>query len=107
MLHILPAQHFSGRKFFNGDKSLWVSFMLEAPSLNIFISGDSGFGKHFAEIGQKFTKIDLALLEFGQYDQQWRDIHIIPDDMPQVIADLHPARTFMMHNSKFALGNHP
>ncbi|MDR2145487.1 MAG: MBL fold metallo-hydrolase [Tannerella sp.] len=106
-LHILPAQHFSGRKFIGRDKTLWVSFMIVAPSLNIFISGDTGYSKHFFEIGQRFPTIDFAIFEFGQYGYDWRDIHLMPNDLVQAIKELNPKRSFAAHNSKYALAKHP
>jgi L-ascorbate metabolism protein UlaG (beta-lactamase superfamily) len=105
-LHVLPARHYSGRASFGSDNTLWVSFMIEAPASNIFISGDTGYDIHFFEIGQKFPKIDLAILENGQYGYDWRDIHIMPDDFAQIIKDLNSARTFTTHYAKYALARH-
>jgi L-ascorbate metabolism protein UlaG (beta-lactamase superfamily) len=80
--------------------------MIEASS-TIYISGDTGYYDHFSEIGHQFSDIDLAIIEFGQYGHAWRDIHIIPDDLPKTINDLNPRRTFTTHNGKYALGKHP
>jgi L-ascorbate metabolism protein UlaG (beta-lactamase superfamily) len=106
-LYVLPAQHYSGRRGFNANNTLWVSFMIQAPSKTIFISGDTGHGAHFAEIGQQFPEIDLAILEFGAYGHHWRDIHIIPEHLPLSINYLNPRRSFASHNSMFSLGRHP
>jgi L-ascorbate metabolism protein UlaG (beta-lactamase superfamily) len=107
ILHILPARHYSGRASFGSDNTLWVSFMIEAPSSNIFVSGDTGYDIHFAEIKKQFQTIDLAIIEFGQYGYEWRDIHLIPDDFVLAITDLNPKRSFTVHNGKYALGRHP
>ncbi|MCL2253880.1 MAG: MBL fold metallo-hydrolase [Lachnospiraceae bacterium] len=104
-LHILPARHYSGRISFGSDKTLWVSFMIAAPSLNIYLSGDTSYGSHFKQIGEKFD-IDLAIIEFGQYNEAWRDSHIMPDDIGNVISDLNPKRAFMTHHAKYALAKH-
>ena len=106
VLHILTAQHYSGRASFGSDNTLWVSFMIEAPSANIFISGDTGYGGHFSEIGKQFHNIDLAILEFGQYGYDWRDIHIMPDEFARIINDLNPKRSFAIHNAKYTLARH-
>ncbi|MDR2861166.1 MAG: MBL fold metallo-hydrolase [Syntrophobacterales bacterium] len=106
ILHILPSQHYSGRASFGSDNTLWVSFMIEAQSSNIYLSGDTGYGNHFQEIGQQFQEIDIAVLEFGQYGYKWRDIHLMPDDLPKAINDLTPKRVFTNHHAKYALARH-
>jgi L-ascorbate metabolism protein UlaG (beta-lactamase superfamily) len=75
--------------------------------LKIFIGGDGGYDKHFAEIGRVFGPIDLAILENGQYDNNWKYIHLLPDDLIQAYKDLNATRLFTVHSAKFALGNHP
>jgi len=104
-IHALPARH-GAQRFLKQNSTLWVSFMLEAPSHTIFFSGDTGYGTHFAEISRKFPDIDLAIMENGQYDESWRNSHMLPDDLVQAIKDLGPARVVTMHNSKYAEANH-
>ena len=70
MIHCLPARHFSGRRL-TANQSLWASFLLEAPSQKIYIGGDGGYDTHYAEIGNRFPGIDLAILENGQYNEEW------------------------------------
>src|SRR5690606_4424149 len=82
-----PARHFSGRGFARNN-SLWTAFVLQAPDYKIFIGGDSGYGKHFAETGKKHGGFDLAILENGQYDRKWKYIHMMPDEVLQAAKDL-------------------
>jgi L-ascorbate metabolism protein UlaG (beta-lactamase superfamily) len=100
-----PARHFSGRGP-KPNQTLWASFVLETPSTRIFIGGDSGYDKHFAEIGEKFGGFDLVILENGQYNTSWKYIHMMPDEVLQAAKDLKAKRLFPVHNSKFALANH-
>lgn len=104
-INCLPARHFSGRGL-KQNQSLWASYMLQTPKGNIFIGGDSGYGKHFRQIGDKFKDIDLAIIENGQYDKQWASIHCMPEYHSKVIADLHPKHVVTVHHSKYALANH-
>jgi len=104
-IHALPARHGTNRALIS-NKTLWVSFMLEAPTMNIYISGDTGYGVHFPEIGRNFPDIDLAILENGQYDEQWRYSHLLPDQLVRAIKDLNPARVFTVHHAKYDLANH-
>jgi L-ascorbate metabolism protein UlaG (beta-lactamase superfamily) len=106
MIHCLPARHFSGRRGLSSDKTLWASFMLQTPSRSIYLSGDSGYDAHFAEIGKRFPDIDLAIMENGQYNENWRFIHMMPEDLVKAIKDLNAEKVFTVHNSMYALGKH-
>lgn len=105
IVHCLPARHFSGRGL-SPDKTLWASFMLQTPSRNIYISGDGGYDTHFADIGRQFGRIDLAVLENGQYNEDWKYIHLMPGDLVNAAKDLSAKRLMTVHNSKYALGKH-
>ncbi|MGB3078047.1 MAG: MBL fold metallo-hydrolase [Saprospiraceae bacterium] len=101
----IPGRHFSGR-WFKRNQAIWTSFVLQTPTQKIFIGGDSGYDKHFAETGNTFGGFDLAILENGQYNPYWKNIHLMPDEILQASLDLKAKRIFPVHNSKFALGNH-
>ena len=104
-VHTIPARHFSGR-WFKRNQALWTSFVLRTPGHRIFIGGDSGYDKHFAETGNTYGGFDLAILENGQYNPYWMHIHLMPYEILQAAKDLKAKRIFPVHSSKFALGNH-
>lgn len=104
-VHTVPARHFSGR-WFKRNQALWTSFVLQTPSLRIFIGGDSGYDQHFAKIGNTFDGFDLAILENGQYNKNWKHIHLMPHEILQAAKELKAKRIFPVHSSKFVLGNH-
>ncbi|HBO39033.1 MAG TPA: MBL fold metallo-hydrolase [Pasteurellaceae bacterium] len=101
----LPARHFSGRTF-TRNKTLWASFMLETPTKTIYIGGDSGYDAFYQDIAKRFPNIDLAIMENGQYNKDWAKIHILPEELPQIIKELNPKGVVTVHNSKFALARH-
>ena len=39
---------------------------------------DGDYEKHFKEIGEKYGPFDLTLMECGQYDIRWPNIHMFP-----------------------------
>ena len=102
---LTPARHFAGRTL-KRNTSLWTSFVLQTPTFKIFIGGDSGYDKHFAEIGKNYGPFDLAVLENGQYDKSWRYIHMLPDEFLVAAKELNAKKIFPAHSSKFGLGNH-
>lgn len=105
VVNTLPARHFSGRGLVR-NKTLWASFLLQTPSMKIFIGGDSGYDTHFAEIGKRFGEIDLVILENGQYDKNWKYIHTHPHEFLNVAKELNAKHVFPVHSGKFALANH-
>lgn len=102
----LPARHFSGRSLFP-NRTLWASYLINTPNYKIYIGGDSGYDDHYKAIGQKYQNIDLALLEAGQYDKNWRYIHTLPHEVVQAAKDIAAERIIPVHNSKFSICNHP
>ncbi len=100
-----PARHFSGRGF-KRNGSLWMSFVFTTPAGKIYIGGDSGFDTHFAEIGNQFGPFDLAILECGQYNEYWKYIHMMPEEVVQAAIDLKAKKFFPVHWSKFSLSLH-
>ena len=105
-VYCLPTRHFSGRGL-KANQTLWASFLLETPSLSVFVGGDGGYGTHFAKIASQHPSIDWAILENGQYSEDWRYIHILPDKLTQTAKDLKAKHIVTVHHSKFALSKHP
>ena len=101
-----PARHFSGRGL-KRDQAIWASFVLESPSKTIYIGGDSGYDTHFRKTGEQFPDIDFAILEDGQYNKDWRYIHMLPGEHDQAMTDLKAKTLIPVHNSKFKLAQHP
>ena len=67
---------------------------------------NGGYDTHYAEIGNRFPNIDLAILENGQYNEDWRYIHTMPEQLPAEIHELDAAKVLPVHNSKFSLSRH-
>ncbi len=101
-----PARHFSGRSFTRA-KTLWTSFALKINGYNIFIGGDSGYDAHFKAIGDKYGPFDIALLESGQYNKDWPNIHMQPEETATAAFDLKAKVLMPVHWAKFSLALHP
>ena len=103
----LPARHFSNRLLAKRNQTLWASFMVEYNGKKVYIGGDGGYDKRFREIHDRFGTVDLAFLENGQYNANWRYIHTMPEDLEKAILDLQAEQVFTVHHDKFALAMHP
>jgi L-ascorbate metabolism protein UlaG (beta-lactamase superfamily) len=106
LLTAVPARHFSGRSFIR-NKTLWSSFVLQTKQHSLFIGADSGYGDHFKSIQEKFGSFDLAILECGQYNEAWHDIHMMPEETVQACIDLHAKVLMPVHWGKFSISLHP
>lgn len=100
----LPARHFSGRTL-TRNKTLWAGYMIDG-NRNVYISGDGGYDTHFKKIAKEYPHIDLAIMENGQYNLDWKYIHLLPEDLVKAVRDLSPKAVMGIHNSKFALSTH-
>lgn len=103
----LPSRHFSNRLLGRGNQTLWASFMVEYAGRKVYIGGDGGYDQRFREIYDRFGPVDLAFLENGQYNDNWRYIHTTPTDLERVMLDLQPKQVFTVHHNKYALSVHP
>ena len=101
-----PAQHFSGRKLNNNQSTLWSSWVIQSKEDNIYFSGDSGYAPHFKEIGEKYGPFDIALMECGQYNQMWADIHMMPEETAQAGLDIKAKKIMPIHWAGFKLALH-
>lgn len=101
-----PAQHFSGRGLFDGDRSLWASWVIAVGDLKLFFSGDTGYHSDFKTIGDRFGPFDMTFLETGAYDLQWADVHMQPEQTLQAHLDLKGRWLLPVHNGTFDLAMH-
>lgn len=100
-----PARHYTGRGPVR-SKMLWCSFILKTTTHTLYLGGDSGYDTHFKTIGEKHGPFDIALLECGQYNAAWPNIHMMPEETVQASIDLNAKVLFPVHWAKFALAMH-
>jgi L-ascorbate metabolism protein UlaG (beta-lactamase superfamily) len=101
----VPARHFSGRGL-KRNQSIWISLVLNTPKRKIYIGGDSGYDTFFKTAGAEFGPFDLAILECGQYNKNWKYIHMMPEQTVQASKDLKAKVLLPVHWEKFPLALH-
>ncbi|MCX5924411.1 MAG: MBL fold metallo-hydrolase [Candidatus Dependentiae bacterium] len=102
----LPANHWSQRTLFDKNRSLWGSWMIQADDFKIYFAGDTSWGPHFAQIGNVFKDIDVALLPVapGEPRSWMKSSHINAREAVEAFIKLK-AKTFIpMHWGTFHLG---
>ncbi|WP_046242908.1 MBL fold metallo-hydrolase [Hymenobacter terrenus] len=105
-LRCTPSRHFSGRGLTNRNSTLWSSWVMQSATKRVFYTGDGGYGPHFAAIGAAYGPFDLALVECGQYDLQWAQIHMQPEQSVQAARDVRAALMLPVHWAAFTEANH-
>ncbi|MDJ0657093.1 MAG: MBL fold metallo-hydrolase [Xanthomonadales bacterium] len=95
----LPAVHFSGRRLFDRNKTLWASFAFESADERIWFSGDTATGEVFKEIGQRHGPFDLALVAIGAYEPRsmMRSIHASPEEAIEIARTIGARQAIGMH----------
>ena len=101
-----PSQHFSGRGLFDGNQTLWASWVIIDGDTRIFFSGDSGYFDGFKRIGEQYGPFDLTLMETGAYNVEWPYVHMQPEETLQAHIDLKGRWLFPIHNGTFDLAMH-
>jgi L-ascorbate metabolism protein UlaG (beta-lactamase superfamily) len=103
-----PARHYSSRALRDGNATLWSSWSIAGPAHRVYFSGDTGFGDHFREIGERLGPFDLSLVKIGSYGpgQGWLDIHMDPEEAVKAHVAVKARRMLPVHWATFNLAFH-
>jgi L-ascorbate metabolism protein UlaG (beta-lactamase superfamily) len=101
---LVPARHWSMREPWNRNDTLWGGYVIRGPGATLYHSGDTAFGDHFTEIGQRFA-IDYAMLPIGGYSPRWfmESQHIDPVEAAQGFEALGAKHFLAMHWGTYRL----
>lgn len=103
LITFTPTRHFSGRGLSSLSKCLWGGWAIRSGDKHIWFSGDSGYGNHFKEIGEKLGPFDFGMMECGQYNDDWPEIHMFPDQSVQAALDAGVRKAMPVHWAGFNL----
>lgn len=102
-----PSRHFSGRGF-RRNQSLWGGFIVSAGcGGSVYFTGDGGYGRHFAVIGNKYGPFDIIFPDTGQYNRGWPDVHMFPEESVRACLESRARLACPCHIGKFTLAWHP
>jgi L-ascorbate metabolism protein UlaG (beta-lactamase superfamily) len=101
----VPSQHFSARTLWDKNRTLWCGFVVDVDGVRVYFAGDTGYTPQFVEIGERFPRIDVALLPIGAYEPRWfmQPLHMNPDEAVRAHLDLRPQVSIGMHFGTFQL----
>ncbi|ORX69081.1 Metallo-hydrolase/oxidoreductase [Linderina pennispora] len=114
-----PAQHSSGRGFFDKDASLWASWVVQGSG-RFFFSGDSGYSASnnnptgaknpaFEQIGKVYGPIDLAAIAIGIYSppEILDSLNMQPEQSVKVHEEIRSRRSIGVHWGTLAVTEEP
>jgi len=101
-----PTRHFSGRGLTDRAKSMWGGWVFKTAEENIYFSGDGGYGEHFKSVGEKLGPFDIGFMECGQYNKNWHQIHMYPEECIEAAIDAGVKKAVAVHWAGFALAQH-
>ncbi|MEP6505071.1 MAG: MBL fold metallo-hydrolase [Betaproteobacteria bacterium] len=103
---LTPARHASGRVQPRSDATLWGGFAFVGAKHRAYYSGDTGLFDAMTEIGQRLGPFDVALIEAGQYDADWPDWHLGPEQSVLGAQRIRAATLIPVHWGLFRLAHH-
>ncbi len=108
-IFFVPVRHWSRRGIFDTNKRLWGGFVIQSDLATIYFGGDSGYGRHYKEVGELFPKIDYFLIGIGAYEPRWfmEPNHNSPGDALKAFQDSGAKTMVPMHFGRFDLSDEP
>ena len=101
---LLPAVHWSKRSLFDTNKTLWGNYLIEYKDKKILFACDTGLGKVYKELGNKYGPIDITFINIGAYNffpiMPERDksvYHTNPEEALSIARDLNSKKVIGMH----------
>ncbi len=101
-----PARHTSGRHVLDRDLTLWSGYAFTGPAHRVYFSGDTGMQTAFADIAEKLGPFDATLIEVGEYNANWPDVHIGPEQAVAAHRILRGGVLIPIHWGLFKLAPH-
>lgn len=102
----LPMRHGSARGLRDQCRALWGGFAVEtAGGARLFFCGDTAWGPHLQQIGDRLGPFDVALLPIGAYDPRWfmNTVHMNPEEAVLAHHAVRARTSIAMHFGVFKL----
>ncbi len=110
----LPSVHWSKRSLTDTNKTLWGSYLIEYKRKKILFACDTGVGKIYKELGEKYGPIDLTFINIGAYNfypmasiKDTSAYHTNPEEALGLAKDLKSKKVIGMHWGTFVLSLEP
>jgi L-ascorbate metabolism protein UlaG (beta-lactamase superfamily) len=104
-----PVHHWSSRRGFDRNKTLWSGWMVKWPEFSFYFAGDTGYSSDFRETRKRLGAPDLAAIPIGAYNPRpfMKASHVNPEEAVQIFTDLMPKQAVAVHWGTFKLTLEP
>jgi L-ascorbate metabolism protein UlaG (beta-lactamase superfamily) len=108
-LTCVPAQHFSGRTFWDRNRRLWSGWTIAGKDRRLYFAGDTAYWKGLREIGRRLGPFDLAAIPIGAYLPPviMKPSHTSPEEALQLFGDVGGRVFVPIHWGTFDLAEEP
>lgn len=106
----VPAQHFSGRSFWDKNATFWNGYVCETERKRVYFTGDTGYNdRDFKKIGNAWPSMDLSLIPIGTYVPRrfMQPVHCSPWEAVEIHCDVRSRFSLGMHWKTFCLSGEP
>ena len=105
----VPMQHWSKRRPFVKNDTLWAGWVILTKDFRFFFCGDTGYSPVIKEIGDKYGPFDLSAIPIGAYEPRWfmSHHHMNPEEAVQAHLDVRSKKTVAIHWGTFVLTDEP
>ena len=105
----VPAQHFSGRTFWDRNRQLWSGWAVAGHAKRLYFAGDTGYYDGLKEIGRRLGPFDLAAIPIGAYvpPSIMKAHHTDPEEALKALEDVRGQRFIGIHWGTFDLAEEP
>jgi L-ascorbate metabolism protein UlaG (beta-lactamase superfamily) len=104
-----PVHHWSSRRGFDRNETLWSGWMVKWPEFSFYFAGDTGYSSDFRETRKRLGTPDLATIPIGAYNPRpfMKASHVNPEEAVQIFTDLMPKQAVAVHWGTFKLTLEP
>lgn len=103
----VPARHGCRRGLCDQDTSLWLGFVILSHAGNLYFAGDTGYGPHLQQIGDRYGPFRLALLPIAPSKPRalFAAVHMDAAEAVRAAQVTRAAQSLAIHFGTFAQGD--
>ena len=108
-IYFVPVRHWSRRGLSDTNQRLWGGFVVRGKKASFYFGGDSGYGRHYKDVGELFPGIDHFLIGIGAFEPRWfmEPVHNSPEDALNAFLDIGAKTLVPMHFGTFDMSDEP
>lgn len=108
-LTCVPAQHFSQRTPWDGNRRLWSGWAVAGRERRLYFAGDTAHYDVFRDVGARLGPFDVAAIPIGAYvpPAMMKMSHTSPEEALRLFADVRGRRLLAIHWGTFDLTAEP